>query len=341
MTRALPATPGRWFCEEELHRSNAYHRPLRRAAQLADGGFAVLVVVLWVRDPAVAVTALVLAIAVVLRAVGGDLVMDRVAEPAIGEAPLPLGRLLISSVPVAVLRAGLVGALILAVDAAVDRPWLIGVVPVILVALALLVAEWWFDLVHRPTPAGRPSSSVVDEVASRLDVDPPHVQTTASPAFPGPTAMTLGVRRPRIVTTAALDGADPQLLEWVVTHEFAHVRRRDVLRGRVAAWLAVGAASVAASVTAASVDHSGTRTLLMTMGVGLMVWLVMQLGLMARSRHAERLADDVAAAVLGPRTAVVRALVSGPRARLDPTLWERMTAPHPTPAERLRRMTTR
>lgn len=338
MSRALPATPGRWFSEDELRRSVSYHRPLRRAAQVADAVLMVVLALIWVMDPPVAAAAGTLAGVVVARAIGGDLVMDRVAEPSIGAAPLPLRRLLVSSIPVAALRGLMVGGAVVLAASSEGARWLLVIGVAAVSAVSLTVAERWFDLVHRPSDSSGAMAAIVADLAARQGATPPLVQATSSPAFPGPTAMTLGVRRPRIVVTDALEDADRRLVEWVVAHELAHVRRKDVARGRATMLMAVVVASSIGVLVGQSVDRTGARGVVAVFVAASVAWLLAQLVLMARSRSAERAADDAAAGALGPQPAVVRALVSGPRARLAPTWWERATAPHPTPAERIRRM---
>ena len=193
---------------------------------------------------------------------------------------------------------------------------------------------------HRPEAGSEATASRSAELAADAGVPVPLIQRSGSPAFVGPTAMTLGISAPRIVVTEELERAAPEFRDWVLSHELAHVRHRDVGRARRDAAVAVALAVATGSVALAALDLAPTRrALVAVVGAGA-AWTMLQLALLRRSRAVERRADDEAAALLGPRPTVVRALVSGPRARLAPTWWERITAAHPAPAERIRRMST-
>ncbi len=338
--RALPADPARWFGAEELTRSEHYHGPLRRAAVVGDVVLLVVLVGALLLDPDVGWLALVFATGVALRSVAGDLVMDRRAEPAIGATPLPLGRLLVASLSGAALLGLVTVALVLGLDL-VDRTdrWVVAVALAIVLSVGvMLIQQRWFTVLHRARPLDDPPVELeLSTAAEAVGASAPMWLVADGPALDGPTAVTLGLRRSAIVMTPALLDGPADLRDWVLVHELGHVARGDVRRGFVLSLAATAATAGAIGVLGDALVETGGRTVALLMSIGGVAAVLGGLATAAVARGHERAADDVARRVLGPQPGVVRQLVSGPRARLAPTLWERLTARHPTPAARIRR----
>ena len=201
---------------------------------------------------------------------------------------------------------------------------------VVLVVVALLLAQFWFSdrialfamRAVEVTPEQQPHlHGAVDRLCTLADMPKPRIAVARTPL---PNAFATG-RSPDhavlCVTTGLLDRLDEDELEGVLAHELSHVAHRDVAVITVASFLGVLAGLlVRFTLYAGLLGGRGRRAnqntalvMVAVMGVSVAVYTLSFLLIRALSRYRELAADRSAALLTGKPSALASALtkVSG------------------------------
>lgn len=353
---AAPADPGRWFSTERIADSRAYHAPLATAALLRGaarlGGLLLLGAFArsWFPEPGTPVDALVigaatgLVIAFVNSATDGW--MEYRHEPRFGSVPVSRDRFVRVSTASAVIAValGALAALGLHLLAGATVWWPVPTV-ILLVALSATVGPASTRLVHRHTALEPEIQSDLDVVAGSVGVNDVEWGRLVQSSEAGLNALTLGFDGSRrILLTSELLEADPELRDFVVAHEAAHLRRRhhrvSFLVSSCGTGLEVACLWLIDLVFLRSVGWSVVEPTAWPFVVAIIGVVSIPVGVVEAwfSRAQERRADaDAAVAVGALGAASLRALHDHGRSDLDPGWLARCWSPHPTPAERLAR----
>ena len=200
------------------------------------------------------------------------------------------------------------------------------VVLVVLVAGALLAAQYWYSdrialfamRAHEVTPEQQPQlHGAVDRLCALADMPRPRVAVAETDL---PNAFATG-RSPDhavlCVTTGLLRRLEPEELDGVLAHELSHVAHRDVAVITIASFLGVLAGLVArVAFYSGLFGGRGRRTnqntaliLAAVMAVSIAVYTISFLLIRTLSRYRELAADRSAAQLTGRPSALASALV--------------------------------
>ncbi len=353
---AAPVAADRWFDQERLDRSRAYHRPIARSAMIRVGLQALGLVVAWLllrrlgsQNAASSTNAMLASGAAVgaafwLPHLLVDAWIEYRHEPRFGRCSAPFGSFVLVSLfgTVGVLGVGAVLALVVQRVSAATVWW-----PLVLWALLVVVMGGVGPVAARRADHSTRLDPVV-EAELQLVADAggvPHVTwgRLGSAKEMGINAASIGgIGTPRVLCSDALVAADPELRNFVVAHEIGHLARHH--HGRAFAVSLVGVAFELASLW--TVDHmalgrigggvSDPRNWPLAVAVLVVAAVLTEVVESWLSRMHERQADLAAVETVGALGApTLRALHDHGRSDLDPGVLRRVFAPHPPPAERL------
>ncbi|NBM20264.1 zinc metalloprotease HtpX [Streptomyces sp. GC420] len=207
------------------------------------------------------------------------------------------------------------------------------VMVVVLIAGALLVAQFWYsDRIalyamrgRFVTPEEEPRlHGVVDRLCATADMPKPRVAISEMDL---PNAFATGRNADHAVvcvTTGLLRRLETEELEGVLAHELSHVAHRDVAVITIASFLGVIAGLVVRFAFYSQLfggrqrDQNTAAALALVMGVSALVYAISFLLIRALSRYRELAADRAAAMLTGRPSALASALtkVSGDIARI-------------------------
>lgn len=356
---AAPVDPARWFSGEELGRSRALHRPVERVAAIRTVGQLLAVAGLGVYSSGVGppgealslssslLIAIALAMALWVPGLVADIWWEFRHRPKLALTSLPPSRFATVAVATALVVAAAGAAVgVLTAEVVAATTWW----PVVFAVFALGSA--WFSgprLARQGThddPVPRAVEESLAQVAERSGCADVRFEVFSDAGEEEMNAVAFGLRGPPVVacTTALLD-ADPEIRDFVVAHELAHLRRRHHRAAFVAAGcgLVVELASLWALVqwssTAAWFGQGLHDARSWPLAVAVLAVAGVPVGLVEAwlARRHERQADRDAIGVVGsPSQHLLRSLHRHDGSDLDPRALARWWARHPSPAERMR-----
>ncbi|MEU6643454.1 zinc metalloprotease HtpX [Saccharomonospora sp. NPDC046836] len=213
------------------------------------------------------------------------------------------------------------------------------VVVVVLLAVGLLAAQWWFSdrialygmQARVVTPEQAPRlHAIVDRLCATADMPKPRV-AVADTDLPNAFATGRSSKRAVLcVTTGLSRRLETGELEGVLAHELSHVAHRDVVVMTVASFLGVVAGLVARFAFYSTLFGDGRRDgrdgdggqlflmILLVMAVSAAVYAISFLLIRALSRYRELAADRAGAMLTGRPSALASALtkISGDIGRI-------------------------
>jgi Zn-dependent protease with chaperone function len=363
---STPVDPALWFSAEERAQSAAYHGPVHAAGTIRAIVRTLGLASVWLLADERPTWVIAAAVIVVwwLPGVAVEAWHEYTHEPRFGSEPLPPVVFSLSSIGVlaaTTVAFGTVGWLVVSAS----RPEAqvgVGLVAFAVPFVGMIVGPRLSVAGHGGRPLGGSAASRFADLASQLGIDDVRFTQMREGIAGGPNAFTAGVGRraticlsPDLLHSATIglrsddravvDGAvvdremvddspPPPLVQHVVAHELAHVRRRHALWASLlgaVVFLVVGLSAVELAWRVGEGPERLPAVVLALVGGAAITqpvssWI---------SRAHERRADLDACRLVTTDLADVRAMYVAQRVLLAPSRPVRIVAAHPSPAERL------
>lgn len=358
---STPVDPALWFSAEERAQSAAYHGPVHAAATIRAIVRTLGLASVWLLADERSTWVIAVAVIVVwwLPGVVVEAWHEYTHEPRFGSEPLPPVVFSLSSIGVlaaTTVAFGAVGWLVVSASRPEARV-VVGLVAFAVPFVGMIVGPRLSVAGHGGRPLGGSAASRFADLASQAGIDDVRFSQMREGIAGGPNAFTAGVGRraticlsPALLDSATIglrsadraavdremvdDSPPPPLVEHVVAHELAHVRRRHALWASLLGavlFLGVGLSSVE---LAWRVGEGAERlpAVVLALAGGAAITQPVSSWI---SRAHERRADLDACRLVTTDLADVRAMYVAQRVLLAPSRPVRMVAAHPSPAERL------